>query len=353
MIERDLGDSAAKVNAFYEPLASAQSAARRVGWESDAAHLLRLRALADALAPLGALAEVRDIGCGEGRLLSVLRGRGYSGRYVGEDVLSMMVKRAQNAFPAERFIQRDAFLDGPSGDALVCSGLLNTPQHLDHQASAHALLKTLWERTTKVCAIDFATLGEHPPRSHTRAIDLHEMWSFARTLTPLVSVREDILTGEALLVLRRSRRPLLEAFLPEECWAIERARMLLAAREPEAVRATLTQTHSDEGRVWQALADLMTGRARAAEEALRALSSHPTLRPRALLHLGVVLLATHRGTQAEQVLREAAETQSSAADEARVVLAERAQQNGDRAQAQRWIKAIGDPWMRRELSAED
>ena len=37
---------------FYSPLKESESAARRVGWESDALHELRLRALLDGIGPL-------------------------------------------------------------------------------------------------------------------------------------------------------------------------------------------------------------------------------------------------------------------------------------------------------------
>ena len=72
--------------AFYGPLQGQPDASRRVGWESPAAHALRLCALVEAVAPVATLASVLDVGCGEGALVPVLRAAGFTGRYRGEDV---------------------------------------------------------------------------------------------------------------------------------------------------------------------------------------------------------------------------------------------------------------------------
>jgi SAM-dependent methyltransferase len=345
-------DAATSATAFYQPLSTATCPARRVGWESNAAHLLRLRAIADSVSPFAGLRDLRDIGCGEGRLLSVLREMGYEGSYTGEEILPPMIERAEAAHPEAEFIRRDALAPGPSADAIVCSGTLNTQAGAVHQDAAEAALGRLWERTKVVLVVDFAVRDRHPAGAELRTLDLMRMWTCARELTELVSVREDLISGEALMVLRRGRRPILEHLLPGAEWAGERARVLLAAREPEAVRLTLADHRDDTSALWRALADLLSGRAHDAERALRALTSHPDLRGRALLHLGVVLLATHRDQEAQETLIAATECASEASDEARVMLVERAQRAGNTAEARRWANAINDPWMRREVSPD-
>jgi SAM-dependent methyltransferase len=339
-------------DAFYTPLGSSACPARRVGWESNAAHLLRLRAIAETLKPLSGIREVRDIGCGEGRLLSVLTQAGYEGGYVGEDILPAMIERAQRLNPSGVFIITNALTGGPSADAVVCSGTLNTAAGPEHQAAAEAVLKALWERTRVVLAVDFAVRDKHAAGSELRTLELMRMWRCARELTELVSVREDLISGEALMVLHRSRRPALEQLLPGAEWACERARILLAAREPEAVRLTLSDHRDDASALWRALADLLSGRARDAEQALRARTHHPTLRGRALLHLGVVLLGTRREDEAREALIAAAGCPGDAANEARVMLVERAHRSGDATEAMKWAQAITDPWMRREVLSD-
>ena len=342
-------DAAASAREFYAPLSEATCPARRVGWESNAAHLLRLRAIVDALGPLDGLRTVRDVGCGEGRLLTVLHQAGYTGAYTGEDILDEMITRAKLAHPGADFIQRDALTPGAFADAVICSGTLNTPMGESHQDAAEAALRCLWERAKDTLVVDFAVRDRHANGAELRTLDLMRMWGCARELTELVSVREDLISGEALLVLRRSRRPTLERLLPGDQWATERARVLLASREPEAVRRTLEGHRDDSAMLWRALADLLSGRAVDAERALRALTAHPEHSGRAWLHLGVVLLATHRDADAHEAFIQATTCPGEASDEARVMLVERAQRNGDTEQARKWAQTITDPWMRREI----
>ena len=66
-------DPEASATRFYAPLQDAPCPARRVGWESNEAHLLRLRAIVQALQPCEEIRRVLDAGCGEGRLVDVLR----------------------------------------------------------------------------------------------------------------------------------------------------------------------------------------------------------------------------------------------------------------------------------------
>ncbi len=339
-----------RLEAFYAPLAHSKNQARRVGWESDAAHLVRLRAIVESLSPLEDINQVIDVGCGEGRLLAVLKAKGYKGRYRGEDILADMLTRAAHAHPEAEFVCTNSMQEKGAGDAIVCSGALNTPLSEMHQRDAEHALERLWERTSTVLVLDFSVHSPTQKDESLARLDLTQMWRKAKALTPLVNVREDLIAGEAMLTLKRSRRTTLEALLPEEHWSLDRARMLLAAREAHAVRRTLEGVTLDEADLWRGLADLLTGRARDAEKRLGALVSHPEHRGRAHLHLALVLLATHRTQEAEVMLRKASECSCSAADEARVVLAERAQRGGRGAEAAQWIAAIEDPWIKRELS---
>ena len=116
------------------------------------------------------------------------------------------------------------------------------------------------------------------------------------------------------------------------------------------MKATLDGLMDAEATLWRALADLIMGRARDAEHALRPLLAHPDQGSRAHLHLALVLIATQRGEEAESLLRRACDAPDAVADEARVVLAERAQSAGDLAGAAALTEGIRDPWIKRELS---
>ncbi|MBL8788536.1 MAG: methyltransferase domain-containing protein, partial [Deltaproteobacteria bacterium] len=127
---------------FYGPLAEARDPARRVGWESAAIQRVRLEALARAIGPLDRRASVLDAGCGEGALLPILRRRGFTGTYRGEDLLAGPIAHAVGlatsdlvpghspampvlvpggpADPKATFAVADCFAAGPVAAAVVC-----------------------------------------------------------------------------------------------------------------------------------------------------------------------------------------------------------------------------------------
>ena len=335
--------------AFYGPLAAAPSPARRVGWEDDDAHRLRLSALVEALGPLAALPTLLDAGAGESALLPVLRRRGFTGAYRAEDVLPHMVDAARAAHaadPAAAFACADAFDPaGPRAAAVVCSGALNTRADSDdHDAEVALALDALWARAERVLVVDLAVADRHPPGAGLAPVDLARAWAHARSLAPVVAVREDVAPGEALLVLARSRRPALEARLPDPTDALARARLLLASGEPAEALALAAGREALDARMVAALAELALGQLGPAEAALRRLADTPH-GPTARLHLAAVLWRTGRRRAAEALLRELA----PASDDARAHLAELLAARGDHAEALTVAAAIADPWMRREV----
>lgn len=326
---------------FYAPLATAGSAARRVGWDTAHAHRLRLEAVAEAAAPLGARASILDAGCGEAALLPVLRARGFGGRYRGEDVLASMIARAEAATagdPLCELVASDSFGEGPEAEVVLCSGALNTAVGTDHDAEVAAVLTALWGRATALLAVDLAVVDRHPPGVGLARADLAKAWSLARTLAPVVSVREDVIPGEALLVLARSRAGAYARWVPD---ATLRAELLVAAGEPAAAAALVAGIGGPEAALVRGRAAALEGRLADAERALedaRAL-------PHAALELAPIYWRTGRKAQAEALLRELARTH----DEARAHLAMMLLGRGATGEARAFVEAIGDAWIRREV----
>ena len=333
--------------AFYGPLADADTPARRVGWEDDDAHRLRMAAMALAAGPLASLATALDAGCGEAALLPELRRQGFGGRYRGEDILPHMVGRAAEAHAGDAhasFVTADAFSDGPRADLVLCSGALNTlAGAADHDAEVAAALAALWSRAGERLVVDLAVADRHPPGAGIARADLGRAWSVARSIAPVVAVREDVVPGEALLVLSRSRAAALSERLPAPADAIVRARLLLNGGEPAAARALAEPLQSPEARLVAALADLREGQHRQAEAGLRRLVGTP-VGGVARLHLAAVLWITGRRRASEALLRELAATD----DDARVHLVELLVGRGARDEARTVASAIGDAWIRRE-----
>lgn len=347
-------DRSAAAEAFYAPLRESPSGARRVGWESEAAHLLRLRAIVEGLGDVSALDSVVDAGCGEGALVPELRRAGFAGRYLGEDILPAMVDVARDRPPSGgdavcEFRVADSLAGGADADAVVCSGLLNAlGDQFGHDDAVVAALGALWDRARHVLVVDLAVRDRHPPSSVLTTATLSTVWAAARALTPVVTVREDVAPGEAMLVLRRDRAEALGRLLGHDGDPISRARIHLTAGEPDAAIAALAGDRSPDGAAWRGLAALAAGRPRDAEAVLA-----PAVREsaRARLHLAVVFLATRRRDRGLPLLVSLATDEGvsvEAADEARVLLARDATASGDPASATEWQDAIVDPFLARE-----
>ncbi len=347
----DLARRQEAATAFYGPLRHHSAPHVRVGWESEHAHRLRLAAAIQQIGPLSGHATILDGGCGEGALLPMLRDAGFEGHYRGEDVLSWMVDGARGRHasdPDAEFVVFDSFdCAGPSADVVICSGALNTVIAGDAPDDVFEVaLKALWSRTRQVLCLDVAIADRHPPGAQLAAVDPGAGFALARGLCRSVIWREDRIFGEVQIVMWRDRAASLQA-IASGTTPLERADLLLQARESEAVKRLLADDRSDEARLLRAIADAQLGRLRDAETHLRTLVSGGHQRARAGLHLAALLRGTRRGREAETLLASVASGESREADEARLMLVEMMADREPQAAAS-WAAAISDDFIARE-----
>lgn len=343
--------------AFYGALAAHPEGARRVGWESHAAHVMRQRAILEALAPLDALASVVDAGCGEGALLGALRAAGFTGRYFGEDVLEAPIARAVGAWREEAaatFAVADSFSgQRPGAQAIVCSGTLNTESGAaDHDAEVEGALTALWSRAEELLVVDLAVRDRHAPGVGLARADLGRAWAHARSLAPVVVVREDVIPGEALLVLARGRARAFARRLEDRLLL---AQALLQSGEAAAALVVCERAGGQGAELalvrGQALAAL--GRTSEALEVLRVAASRARDEGRAAvgdaarLAQAPVLWRLGDRRAAEALLTELAER----SDEARAHLFELLFSRKEIDKARALARRVEDAWVRRELEA--
>ncbi len=354
------------LDVFYGALANAPDAARRVGWESEVAHALRLATLVEALAPLKHVRSLLDAGCGEGRLLSQLRAAGFTGHYRGEDLMPHHVARACEMLagdPAAIVEVADVFGEGPSAEVVVCAGTLNTrvdarqivrtPEDPGHEAFVIAAVDALLGRADDALVVSVAIADRHPPGVGIGRVRAGVLLDHLRARRPVVSMFEDGVPGEAVFVASRTRRREVARRLGS---GAARAELLLLAGDPAGALDALGRDGSEvqaplaapeallEGRALAAL-----GRLAAAEERLAQVAEgeDATARGAALLALAEVRWRLGKKDDALRHL----ETAARDSDEGRAHLAQALVGLGRRADAARVVGAIEDAWMRRELEA--
>ncbi|MCA9520194.1 MAG: methyltransferase domain-containing protein [Myxococcales bacterium] len=342
-------------NRFYEPLASSSTMSRRVGWESDAAHRFRLRHHLALIGPLADVASILDAGCGEGALLEEALRAGFRGRYRGEDILPSMIEAAQRRFASAagegegaasiEWVSWDSLVGGPRAEAVICCGALNHRVGDDPTSEVIAAIDALWARAERVAVIDFAVRSRHHDAALLALADLEPVWRHVRSLSPVNTVMETTIPGEAVCVLQRDRGPILRRHLSEPELTCDRAEILLAAKESYAVLRELGDLATPRAELLRGLAGLQIGGWRQSEVSLKKLVGDPEVGERARLTLAALYRALKRTVEAEALLGLLVRDGN---DEARLLLGMVRLDQGRRDEARTLMESIVDPWIARE-----
>jgi SAM-dependent methyltransferase len=284
----------ARQASFHGELAAHPDPARCAGWRDARSQRLRFAVCAAALGG-EAPCDLLDVGCGLGDLLPFMRRRGFTGSYVGIDLLPEMVARAEarhGGDPCARFAVADllappAWLASARFDLVVACGTLSL-RVPSHEAYFRAMAQALWARAGGALALVVPSR-----RALRRAAGVGDdfvcydqgwLAQALRALTPWLTLREDFLPTDIAAYLYRDRAPTLDALrlTPDGLSPADLAALYLERDLPAAALAVVEPipTEARDAPTWlyagQALAAL--GATQPAAEALRAaLRLDPTL----------------------------------------------------------------------------
>ena len=181
---------------------------RTVGWGSRRDQWLRFAVLSRGLSLAGK--RILDLGCGLGDLVAYLDAQRIVPReYVGLDISAALIAQANKLYggPGRRFIVGDILqvkLE-ESFDVIVSSGALSFKVSDNEALAKSVLARTFSDCREAVCVNFLSTYVDYqlPKNFHYQP---EAMFSYARTLTPWVSLIHDYPLYEFTLQLFRQPR---------------------------------------------------------------------------------------------------------------------------------------------------
>lgn len=144
---------------------------RTLGWNKDC-QWVRFDAALEGVLP-GEMESVLDIGCGFADLLGFLRERGWSGRYIGvdlvEDLLTIARREHAGDISAE-FICADIheLSSLPKSAMAVALGIFNHQVEEGNPALVRRTLDAMWRASDHVVVCDFLSQSSDPDRRDGR-----------------------------------------------------------------------------------------------------------------------------------------------------------------------------------------
>jgi SAM-dependent methyltransferase len=127
-----------------------------LGWGNGGRQHIRFRALMEAATELRG--SVLDVGCGFADLYGYLQSIGWQGRYVGIDLVPVLLDEARQRYPGVEVSCQDLLgaTNLGSFDYVVASGIFNAKLH--HESNAEhiaAMLRRMFELAQVAVAADF------------------------------------------------------------------------------------------------------------------------------------------------------------------------------------------------------
>jgi SAM-dependent methyltransferase len=152
----------------YDPLT--------LGWGNGGRQEIRFRALMQVAE--NGWGSVLDVGCGFSDLFGYLQSIGWKGRYVGIDLVPVLLDEARQRYPGVEVYCQDLLEGAELGtfDYVVASGIFNAKLH--HESNTHhiaAMLQKMFELSTVAVAADFlSTLVDFqaPDAFHSNPLDI-------------------------------------------------------------------------------------------------------------------------------------------------------------------------------------
>jgi SAM-dependent methyltransferase len=147
---------------------------------------------------------VLDIGCGLASFYEFLRARGTRVNYIGYDIVEPFIEANRERFPEAHFELRDISREGVAHRAdyaVMCQVFNNKYDSVDNAEVVKRAVALAFEAVSGGVSIDLRTSYVNYREDHLYYFSPEEMFGFAKSLTPFVSLRHDYLPYDFTLML--------------------------------------------------------------------------------------------------------------------------------------------------------
>lgn len=140
---------------------------RTLGWNAGSQRV-RFEAVLEGLREED-YPSVLDVGCGFGDLLTVLRARGWRGRYTGIDLVPELIDEARRRHADDgdasfACSEITAIARERASAMAVAIGIFNHRLHRDNMEFVREMIAVMWASSTEVVVCDFLSTTSEPDR---------------------------------------------------------------------------------------------------------------------------------------------------------------------------------------------
>lgn len=147
---------------------------------------------------------ILDVGCGLAHYYAFLKGKDIQVSYIGYDIVPQFIEADRERYPEAHFELRDITTDGIAHQidwVVMCQVFNNKYEHVSNVDVVKNALTIALNAAREGISIDMLSSYVNYEEPHLNYFQPEEMFVFAKTLTPYVTLRHEYLPFHFTLIL--------------------------------------------------------------------------------------------------------------------------------------------------------
>ena len=172
---------------------------RTLGWNKGMQEV-RFAAVFDGLRP-SEFESVLDVGCGFGDMLTFLRARGWSGKYVGVDLVPELIEEARRRHGSDGTFEVGDGSATSREEKLALAAAIGCFNHKleDHLRFVRDMLASMWASTEHVVVLDFLSAEADKRRDDLFYADVETLFRLGRAHSRRIHIHHGYMPFELQL----------------------------------------------------------------------------------------------------------------------------------------------------------